>query len=219
MKIYKNVIFDLDGTLLDTAEDLADSVNFALASSCMKARSLEEIKLFVGNGVANLISLSVPAGTSDTARERVFSDFKLHYAGNIANKTKPFDGIIELLELLKVHSIGVAISSNKYQEGVNDLCERYFKGLYTVAFGERQGIARKPDPSIVFTAIDILLAKAEETLYIGDSEVDGQTAKNAGIDFLGVSWGLRPVELLIESGAIAIANAPKDIVRFFYPSL
>jgi len=215
MKQYKYAIFDLDGTLLDTAEDLADSVNYALSLSGFPTRTLDEVKLFVGNGIANLISRAVPEDINEETIGKVLADFRIHYAGNIANKTKPFDGIIELLEYLKETSIKVAISSNKYQEGVEELCEQYFNGLYTAAFGERQGIPRKPDPGIVFSAISDLDATIEETLYIGDSEVDGQTAKNAGVDFVGVSWGLRPVELLYESGAITVVDNPSQLAAFF----
>ncbi|MCL1829797.1 MAG: HAD-IA family hydrolase [Oscillospiraceae bacterium] len=219
MKQYMYAIFDLDGTLLDTAEDLADSVNHALTLSNLNQRTLEEIKRFVGNGIANLISLSVGNDVSEDTYQKVLSDFKQHYASNIANKTKPFDGIIELLTALKEHSVSVAVSSNKYQAGVEELCELYFKDLYTAAFGERPNVPRKPDPSIVYTAIRQLGASSDLTLYIGDSEVDGQTAKNAGIDFVGVSWGLRPIELLIESGAMAIVDRPEHLLAFFEPSL
>lgn len=215
MKTYRYAIFDLDGTLLDTSEDLADSVNHALAVFGLKPRTLEEVKQFIGNGVANLISLSAGSGADSSLKEKVLGEFRLHYADNMANKTKPFDGIIPLLETLKQLGVGVAVSSNKFQQGVEELCMKYFPGLYTAAFGEREGIARKPDPAIVFTALGSLGAKPEETLYIGDSEVDGETAKNAGIDFVGVSWGLRPVELLLKSGAEFIVDNPGELRVFF----
>lgn len=215
MKQYKYAIFDLDGTLLDTAEDLADSVNYALALHSYPVRTLEEIKLFIGNGVANLISRALPDGISEDKKEKVLADFRLHYADNMANKTKPFDGILSLLTLLKEKNIGVAVSSNKYQKGVEELCERYFPRLYSMALGERVGVERKPNPAIVFSALEELAASPDETIYIGDSEVDGETAKNAGITFVGVSWGLRPTTLLYEAGAITVVDRPEELEVFF----
>ena len=215
MGIYRYAIFDLDGTLLDTAQDLADSVNHALELSQYPLRSLDEIKSFVGNGVANLVSLAVPEGTSEPNIGKVLSDFRLHYASNMDNLTKPFPGIIPLLQQLKDAAITVSISSNKFQEGVELLCEKHFPNLYVAAFGEREGIARKPDPAIVYTALQVLDAKPKETLYIGDSEVDAQTAKNAGIDFVGVSWGLRPAQLLRANGALEVVESPHQLAALF----
>jgi len=215
IKNYKYAIFDLDGTLLDTAEDLADSVNFALAKASLETRSLEDVKRFVGNGVANLIRRSLPENTSEEIFRGVFEDFKQHYEGNMSNKTLPFDGIAELLKELCERGVGISVASNKYQQGVEYLCELFFHGLYSAALGEREGITRKPDPSIVLTAISEMGGKKEQTVYIGDSEVDGQTAKNAGVDFIGVSWGLRAVELLYESGALTVVDSPEQLLEYF----
>jgi len=215
MKPYKYAVFDLDGTILDTAEDLADSVNHALLLHGFPLRSLDEVKLFIGNGVSNLISRAVPEGITDQQFSDVFSAFRNHYATNMINKTAPFPGIKELLLELKKREVKVSIASNKYQKGVEELCERYFPGLYTAAFGEREGVKRKPDPSIIFSAMERMGANAKETIYIGDSEVDSETAKNAGIDFIGVSWGLRPKSLLIDSGAVTVVDNTEQLLEFF----
>ena len=215
MKKYRYTVFDLDGTLLDTAEDLADSVNFGLSQLSMPLRSLEEIKLFVGNGVANLIQRAVPEHTGDDEYNKVFSLFREHYAKNMSNKTAPFPGILEVLRKLRDLNVGVCIASNKYQRGVEELCVQFFPGLYTAALGEREGIKRKPDPSIVITAMEEMGSDRDNTLYIGDSEVDGQTAANAGISFVGVSWGLRPAQLLYESGAIAVVDTAEQLLGYF----
>lgn len=215
MKRYKYVIFDLDGTLLDTAQDLADSVNFALEKAGLPLRSLDEIKLFVGNGVENLVRRAVGQDPTEPEFLKVLSDFKQHYAHNIANKTAPFPGVCDLLQQLRRRGIDVAVASNKYQHGVEELCELYFPGLYTIALGEREGVLRKPDPSVVFTAIEEMQGSRPDTVYIGDSEVDGETAHNAGVDFIGVSWGLRPVHMLHESGALEVVDKADQLLKFF----
>lgn len=215
MKPYRYAIFDLDGTLLNTADDLADSVNFALQESGFPERSLDEIKRFIGNGVERLVRLSLGKNTSEDQFQAVFSAFRAHYAQNMNNKTGPYPGIVDLLRALTEKGVGISVASNKYQKGVEQLCGIYFQNLYTLALGEREGIARKPDPSIVFAALRAMHAKKEQTLYIGDSEVDGETAKNAGVDFLGVSWGLRKKKILTDGGAIGVADAAAEILRYF----
>lgn len=215
MELYRYVVFDLDGTLLDTAEDLADSVNFALEQASLPLRSLDEIKRFVGNGVENLVRRASGENISEQAFQRVLSDFRTHYAKNLSNKTAPFPGVIQLLHQLHEKGVCIAIASNKYQRGVEELCELYFPGLYNIALGEREGVLRKPDPSIIFTAIKEMGGNNSQTLYIGDSEVDGETAKNAGIDFIGVSWGLRPKSLLFESGAKQVVDTAELLAAYF----
>jgi len=215
IKKYRYAIFDLDGTLLDTAEDLADSVNYALFNASLKLRSLEEVKKFVGNGVENLIRRAVPEKTSEKVFRDVFANFSEHYKKNMFNKTAPFPGTVDLLTELRNRGVGISIASNKFQQGVEELCLLFFPGLYATALGERDGITRKPDPSIVLTAIEEMSGEKEQTIYIGDSEVDGQTAKNAGVDFIGVSWGLRSKELLFESGALTVVDKADQLLDYF----
>lgn len=195
---YKAVIWDLDGTLLDTLDDLADSVNVALAEYSMPQRSRSEIKSFVGNGIYKLITRAVKEGTSNESMDEIFDFFKEYYAKNSANKTKPYDGINELLYNLKQNGIKTAIASNKLEEAVEKLADRYFDGLIDIALGDVNYRRRKPYPDIVTEAVSRLGINMSEAVYIGDSEVDIKTAENAKIDCICVTWGFRDKEFLKE---------------------
>lgn len=206
-------IFDLDGTLLNTLNDLADSTNFALSKNGYKERTVDEVRRFLGTGVKNLISKAVPQGESDEMIEKCIADFKEHYSVNMRNKTKPYDGIMTVLKTLKEKGMNVGVVSNKFDKAVKELCKDYFGELVDIAVGEREGIAKKPAPDSVIEAMRVLGANKEEVLYIGDSDTDMETAINANVDSIGVTWGFRDKELLIETGAKYIAEKPMDILN------
>ncbi|MBQ8403513.1 MAG: HAD-IA family hydrolase, partial [Clostridia bacterium] len=191
MARYGTVIFDLDGTLLNTLEDLCDSTNFALACFGFPARTLAEVRSFVGNGIGKLIERAVPEGTESSVCAQVLEVFKAHYSENCNNKTRAYDGIEWLLKKLKEEKIKIAVVSNKVDSAVKVLCERYFADYISVAIGETENIRRKPAPDTVFAAMELLGAEKKNTVYVGDSEVDVETAKNAGIGLVAVSWGFR----------------------------
>ncbi len=195
------VIFDLDGTLLDTLEDLMDSVNATLSRFGYPLRTLEEIRLFVGNGAKVLIDLAVPAGADP---QPVYAAFREYYQKNCQVKTAPYPGIIEMLASL---NLPVAIVSNKPDSAVKALCAEYFPGVY--ALGESPDCPRKPAPDMVFRAMQDL--GVEQCIYVGDSEVDVATARNAGVPCLSVLWGFRSEDELEQAGAACFCHDPKDI--------
>lgn len=207
----KSVIFDLDGTLLDTLEDLADSVNFALNKYGYKERTLKEIRAFVGNGVVRLMELALPNGKNNPQFESVLSDFKAHYAKNCKNKTKPYNGINELLKALKEENIKMAVVSNKFDAAVKELCKEYFGEYIAVAMGETAKVKKKPAPDTVFKAMEAL--NDTDCVYVGDSEVDIETAKNAFIPCISVTWGFRDKDYLKEVGGVLFADTPMEILN------
>lgn len=213
MKKYKAVIFDLDGTLLDTLEDLKDSVNYALGNAGMPLRSLEEVRAFVGNGVRRLMELVVPFGEENSEFEKVFDDFKSHYALHCNDKTAPYPYIMELLEELKKREYKMAVVSNKFYDAVQELRKLYFDGTIEIAIGEKEGIRRKPAPDTVIEALRELGIDKEDAVYVGDSEVDIATAQNTGMDCIAVAWGFRTREEQEKAGGRIFADAPLDILE------
>lgn len=207
------VIFDMDGTLLDTLEDLKDAVNEGLSVKGYPARSLEEIRQFVGNGVGVLLRNAVPEGTSEADMEVCLEAFKAHYAKHWQDKTKPYDGILQLLADLKASGKKTAVISNKYDEPVVQLCKDYFPELFDAARGERAGVPRKPAPDGIYSILEELGSVKEHAVYVGDSEVDMETAKNAGLVSVGVTWGFRDRELLEEKGADYIIESPAQLLE------
>lgn len=212
---YKAIVFDLDGTLLNTLEDLRDAVNFALREKQMPERSLEEVRNFVGNGIVKLIRRSVPAGTGEQEIKEVLAVFRKYYGAHCQDKTKPYDGILELLAEINKSEIRTAVVSNKADFAVKELIPFYFGDSIPVAMGENEaeGIPKKPAPDMVWKALEELGCPKEEAVYIGDSDVDVQTAKNSGLDFIGVSWGFRGREFLENQGADVIVDAPEEILE------
>lgn len=211
--MFKAVLFDLDGTLLNTLEDLNASVNAALSACGYRAeQELMQTRSFVGNGVKKLIERSLPPHTEDEEIERVLAVFRAHYSKNMRNKTRPYDGIPELLAALKADGIKLAVVSNKFDAAVKALCAEMFPGIKT-AIGEREGIRQKPAPDSVFAALEEMGAEKSEAIYIGDSDVDVLTAKNAGMKCIGVTWGFRDRDLLEKTGADFIANTTEEIYR------
>ncbi|MGN0526977.1 MAG: HAD family hydrolase [Acutalibacteraceae bacterium] len=210
---YKLVIFDLDGTILDTLQDLTNSVNYALKKSGYPVRTVEEIKKFVGNGILRLIKLSVPNGASKEETDIVFNDFKLHYKQNSNVFTKPYEGIADVIKELRNNGIKTAIVSNKADFAVQDLCKEYFPGCFDYAVGERDGVLKKPAPDSVNTVLKTLGFEKNEAVYIGDSEVDIKTSENADLDCITVTWGFRDEEYLKENGAKTFAHSPKELLN------
>lgn len=211
MKKYRAVVFDLDGTLLNTLEDLTDSVNAALAAFGQPQKTIEQIRTYVGNGIRNLMKRSVKDGEANPDFEKIFQKFREHYKEHCQDKTKPYDGIRDLLRTLKAEGIKMAIVSNKADFAVKELNEYYFKGFDMTAIGEREGIARKPAPDSVFQALQELGVSSDQAVYVGDSEVDLETAKRAGLPCISVLWGFREEELLKEHGAEHLARTADDL--------
>ncbi len=207
------VVFDLDGTLLDTLDDLTDSVNYALAQNGFPPRGEEEVRRFVGNGVRTLVERAVPAGGAGGERiEAVFDCFKRHYVDHCTVKTDLYPGVGDMLRGLKAAGYKVAIVSNKLQGGVDELCRRFFRDTVQVAVGERAGVRRKPAPDMVEIALRELGAGREEAVYVGDSDVDLATAARAGLPCISVSWGFRDRDFLKRSGAVRLADSPADVL-------
>ncbi len=210
---YKLAIFDLDGTILDTLDDLADSTNFALTANSLAPRSRDEIRRFVGNGIRLLIERAVPEGTDSETLEKVFSTFKSHYKTHCSIKTAPYGGINELLTKLRSSGCKVAVVSNKADFAVQELCRQYFPDMLDFAVGERENVRRKPAPDSVFESMKALSISSEDSIYIGDSDVDIETAKNAAIPCISVTWGFRDEDFLKAHGASLLVSEPSDIEK------
>ena len=193
---YELVIFDLDGTLLNTLDDLAASANRALARAGFPTRSTEEVRRFIGGGVSRLIHRAVPEGTPERVCEAVLADFKRDYTENVNVRTRPYPGITELLVRLRSASIRTAVNSNKVDNATQLLCRAHFEGLLDMALGEVAGIPRKPAPDGAQRIMEALNVAPEKALYVGDGDADLLTAQNAGIDCAWVSWGYRRREEL-----------------------
>lgn len=209
----KAVIFDLDGTLLNTLDDLADSTNYALSRFGYPTRTIEEVRQFVGNGVAKLIERAIPEGKNNPNFEKCLAIFKENYAQNMYNKTAPYNGIIEMLSNLKSKGIKIAVVSNKFDLAVKELCKKYFEGVIDFAAGENeaQGIKKKPAPDTVISVLNEFNFAPEDAVYVGDSDVDIMTAKNSKMSCICVTWGFRDEKFLLENGATILINAPSEI--------
>jgi phosphoglycolate phosphatase len=211
-RVKKLVIFDLDGTILNTLEDLCDATNYALAQFGFGVRTLDEVRLFVGNGIGKLIERAVPNGTDAKTTEAVLKVFKEYYGEHCEDKTVAYEGVMEMLEELRAAGIKTAVVSNKADFAVQKLCEKYFDGMFDDCVGERSGVPRKPAPDSVYGILDKLGVAAEDAVYVGDSDVDIATARNAGLDEILVSWGFRGREFLLEHGAKVVVDEPVGIV-------
>ena len=188
---YDLIIFDLDGTLLDTLDDLAAAANHALSAFGFPARTRDEVRRFVGNGVAKLIERAVPEGTPDDVCARVLAEFRSFYSGHLDVHTRPYEGITELLEALRAAGIRIAVNSNKPDAASKALIERHFGKLVDRVQGETAGVPKKPAPDGAQAVMAALDATPARTLYVGDGDADLMTAENAGLDCAWVSWGFR----------------------------
>ncbi len=214
--MYKLVIFDLDGTLLNTIGDLAESCNYALKMCGYEPHPVSAYNFFVGNGIMKLFERALPENARDAKTLREMREYFLwHYERNNNIKTKPYDGIIELLENLQRENFKLAVASNKYQEATEKIVKDYFGDFdFIKVLGQRDGIPIKPNPHIINEILATAQVDANETIYVGDSGVDASTASNVkGITFIGATWGFRPKKELEENGAEIFANSPKDILE------
>ena len=211
----KLVIFDLDGTLLNTIEDLGQAVNYALQKNDYATHSMAVYPFIVGNGVRNLVRRSLPEEfRKDDIVDNVLKDFKSFYDEHLTDKTKPYMGIVELLEDLRALGVKVAVASNKYDSAVKRIIAHFFPNIEFVAVeGHVEGRNVKPDPSVVFSVLATAKVTKADTLYVGDSGVDMETARRACVDSVGVTWGFRSEKELRENYADAIVQKPEDILK------
>lgn len=207
----KLVVFDMDGTILDTLDDLRDSMNAALTAFDYPVRTKEEIRRFVGNGIRKLVERAVPEHTDEFIIEKVFQTFRAYYQLHCVDKTKPYTGILDLMRQLKQEGYLIAVVSNKADDAVQNLCKNFFPSMVDCAIGERAGIPKKPSPDMVHLALNTLGVHPEKAVYVGDSEVDVETAINSQLDCIAVTWGFRDRELLRTRGATVFADTPREI--------
>ncbi|WP_346747954.1 HAD family hydrolase [Prevotella jejuni] len=212
MRDFKTYIFDLDGTLLSTLNDLASSTNYALRWAGMPERTIEEVRMFVGNGVKLLMERAIPEGVNNPKFEETYAKFREHYMEHNLDTTRPYDGVPELLHELKRRGKHLAIVSNKFYAATQDLAKHFFPDTIEVAIGERENIRKKPAPDTVLEALRQLNVSKEDAVYIGDSDVDIMTAKNSGLPCISVLWGFRDKDFLIEHGGSLFVDKPIEIL-------
>jgi len=212
MKEYDTYIFDLDGTLLDTLADLAASVNHAMRTNNMPEHSIDDIRLFVGNGVKKLMERSIPNGLANPKFDAAYATFRQHYMEHSLDTTRPYTGIEELLAELRRRGKRIAVVSNKFYAATQELCRHFFGDTVEVAIGEREDIRKKPAPDTVNEALRQLAVGKEGAVYIGDSDVDIATARNSGLPCISVLWGFRDKDFLIAHGATTFVSRPQEIL-------
>lgn len=214
MKTYSTYIFDLDGTLLDTLGDLAASVNYALRQHGMPEHSLDDVRRFVGNGVRLLMERAVPDGAANPLFEEAFATFRRYYMDHALDTTRPYEGIPETLAELRRRGCRIAVVSNKMMAATQELCRHFFPDTVEVAIGEHEaeGIRKKPAPDTVLAALHELGVGKEDAVYVGDSDVDIETARNAGIPCISVLWGFRDRDFLLQHGARHFVSMPKELL-------
>ena len=211
MKEFDTYIFDLDGTLLYTLDDLTASTNYAMRAFSLPEHTTEEVRMMVGNGIKKLIERAVPGGKDNKHYEDIYNTFIEYYLKHNADTTRPYDGIIDMLAILKQHSKKIAVVSNKYCKATEELCRYFFGDYIKVAIGESDKIRKKPAPDTVNEALKLLEAERDNAVYIGDSEVDIQTARNSSMPCISVLWGFRDKDFLIRNGAQTLVETPNEI--------
>ena len=215
MKKYDTVIFDLDGTLMDTLEDLAEAVNEILSRNGYPVRTIREVRRIVGNGLRQTLTLCLPEGTKQEVVDRLLPEFASYYQEHCQIKTKPYDGIEDTLRELSTRGFKLAIVSNKRDEAVKTLNREYFAEYVRVAIGENEsaGIRKKPAPDTVYQALRELGSSREQAVYVGDSEVDRMTAENAGLPCVSVDWGFRDREELEKLKPAWLISRPEELLK------
>ena len=213
MSIINTIVFDMDGTVLNTIDDLTVSMNYVLDKFNMPGHTMEEYRMFFGNGIEFALRKSVPEDTPSDVIKEMISVFKEHYDIHCLDNTKPYDGILSLMNELKQQGYKMAIVSNKIDSAVKELNEKFFSGVVDVAIGEKPGIKRKPAPDTVLEALKELKSNINEAVYVGDSEVDFATAQNSGLPCISVLWGFRDRKYLEDIGADTFAEKPEDIIK------
>lgn len=212
---YKAAVFDLDGTLLDTLTDLTDTDNYMLSFFGFPPVTKEQVRSYMGNGIKQLIRLSVPEGENNPSFDEAYALYLKRYLSHADDNTRPYDGIIPLLKSLKENGVKTAVVSNKNHIVTEELCKKHFGELIDVAIGENEaaGVRKKPFPDTVFKALKFLGAEKNEVAYVGDSEVDIKTAKNSGLKCVCVSWGFRDKDVLLRAGAEQIAENAEELLK------
>ncbi len=218
MNKYKLAVFDMDGTILDTLEDLKDSLNHCLCLHGFSERTLDEVRHFVGNGIRRTIEQAVPEGTSTETIDEIFKEFGSWYIDHCNEKTRPYDGIVDTIRILREKGVLTAVVSNKGDAAVKELSKLYYDGLFDVQVGERPGIKRKPWPDSVNEVLKTLDIRKEDAVYIGDSEVDLKTAENAGLPCISVLWGFRDLEMLKRHGGTTFIDKPIELIKLICES-
>lgn len=214
MKEYSTYIFDLDGTLLNTINDLAASTNYALRSVGLPEHTVEDVRRFVGNGVRKLMERAIENGDKNPLFEKAYSIFRQHYLEHGLDTTEPYAGIVDMLEELNRRGKNIAVVSNKFYAATQELVRHFFGEYVKVAIGERENIRKKPAPDTVVEALKLLGVDKVNAVYIGDSEVDIQTARNVGIPCISVLWGFRDRSFLVENGAQTFIDAPSKLIDY-----
>lgn len=209
---YESYIFDLDGTLLNTINDLAASCNYALRTFGMPEHSVDDVRRFVGNGVRLLMTRAIPGGENNPDFDKCYATFRKHYLKHNLDTTAPYPGIMDLIKALKNANRHIAVVSNKFYEATQDLVHHFFGDEIKVAIGERPDIRKKPAPDTVIEALRQLGVSRNTAVYIGDSDVDIDTAKNSGMPCISVLWGFRDKDFLIEHGATTLVSRPEEIL-------
>ena len=211
---YSTYIFDLDGTLLDTLADLAAAVNYALRQHGMPEHTIDDVRRFVGNGVRKLMERAIPDGEKNPDFEATFATFREYYMHHSLDTTRPYPGIMETLEALKAKGCRLAVVSNKMMAATKELCQHFFADTIEVAIGENEaaGIRKKPAPDTVFEALRQLGEEKDSAVYVGDSDVDLETANNSGLPCISVLWGFRDRDFLIQHGAKTFISAPSELL-------
>ena len=212
--MYKIYIFDLDGTLLDTLGDLAAAVNYALRTHGMPEHSIDDVRRFVGNGVRKLMERAIPDGAANPQFDETFATFRHYYMAHSLDTTRPYEGIPETLAALKERGCRLAVVSNKMMAATQELCQHFFPDTIEVARGENEaeGIRKKPAPDTVFAALRQLGVGEEGAVYVGDSDVDLETARQSGLPCISVLWGFRDRDFLIKHGAKTFISAPQELL-------
>ncbi len=211
---YSTYIFDLDGTLLDTLADLAAAVNYALRQHGMPEHTIDDVRRFVGNGVRKLMERAIPDGEKNPDFEATFATFREYYMHHSLDTTRPYPGIMETLEALNAQGCRLAVVSNKMMAATKELCQHFFAETIEVAIGENEaaGIRKKPAPDTVFEALRQLGEEKDSAVYVGDSDVDLETANNSGLPCISVLWGFRDRDFLIQHGAKTFISAPSELL-------
>lgn len=215
---YELAVFDMDGTILYTLDDICNGVNEALVRHGLPRRDIDSIRRNIGHGIRHEIESSVPEGTDESVIDAVFHDFHAWYEVHCNDNTRPYEGIVELLQSLKEEGIRCAVVSNKADYAVKALSDIHFRGLMEASVGEMEGIARKPAPDEVDEVLRLTGVDRKKAVYIGDSEVDIETARNAGMDCIAVSWGYRDRWMLEASGAEVIADNVEQLKHLLLES-
>ncbi len=210
--MIKYIVFDMDGTLLNTLDDLTLSVNHTLKENSLPERTEEEIRMMVGNGIPKLIERAVPKGTAPELEKKCLDEMLVYYKVHALDNTGPYPGINETLSTLKKNGVKTSVVTNKAQAAALELCDNFFPGLFDVCIGDNGNMPLKPDPAGVFLAMKKMGAKADETVFVGDSDTDINTAVNAKLKSVGCLWGFRDLETLKKAGAVYIIDSPEKLL-------